>query len=434
MSMESTRNQRFVRRLLHPFVIAIVLPSSLSGSPNYPFQWFLVAAIGIPAVILASTPPEPTWSRQYRILGAAIAISAAVATIAGFWIGGNLSPASAGPLLVLIILLVATTKRTSALTAEDDRFAILLGGGFLVMIGTLQTLGVGPIWDVTQRLYSAHYPELIGYMRSRSEPVVTSATHSVAACVYALMSVAAAMASTSRGMHKRTVLALRVVSLLTWALILRLHGSTALISAGLLAGIFVLRATKTVARRMALTTTLVYQALLVLSMPVVVVVGLKFYELQRDYPSMGFTERFSSSGPYSELVRQGSRLLLGSGFVESPTFSYADSGFAKNLVRLGIIGTMLLACFYIVAYREMRQLTAQHRSGEARLAVVGILLLGLFEAGHEVLASPRLLPLAIAYLSVCRRQLRAEGSKRELLAAPLRGLSDDPRPTVGLPI
>ena len=88
---------------------------------------------------------------------------------------------------------------------------MLLSGALLIGVGTLQTLSVGPVWDLTARFYSAHYPELIGFMRSRAEPVTTSATHSVAACVYAVVSLTASMLS-SRVAPRRMVFALRAVS------------------------------------------------------------------------------------------------------------------------------------------------------------------------------------------------------------------------------
>ena len=82
--------RRWAHFLLHPFLIGILLPSSLSPAPNYMLQWALVVGIGIPVLLLASTPPAPGFGIHYQRMAGVVAVCAATATVAGFFFGGNL--------------------------------------------------------------------------------------------------------------------------------------------------------------------------------------------------------------------------------------------------------------------------------------------------------------------------------------------------------
>src|SRR4051794_4721880 len=99
--MTANRQVRVVHSLCHPFVVAVVLPSSLRGTPAYAFQWALVALVGVPTLILSSTPPDSIAVRPYRMIAGLVTISAAIATLAGLMFGGGLRPSAAGPLIVL---------------------------------------------------------------------------------------------------------------------------------------------------------------------------------------------------------------------------------------------------------------------------------------------------------------------------------------------
>ena len=122
-----------------------------------------------------------------------------------------------------------------------------------------------------------------------------------------------------------------------------------------------------------------------------------FIRLQNSTPWGGIAARSDTGAPFAVVPTMGTRLLVGTGFFETSTYSYTDSGILETLVRFGVLGVGFLAMLYLFFVLDVRRvLTASRFQIERWSLMAAVVILAVFELGYEVLTSPRMLPLLLA--------------------------------------
>jgi len=380
-----------------------LLPTSIGSGPNLNVQWML-CIVALCAVFLLTDLDRAEYRRGGVVIVVGFAVAGIAATIAGLFSVHNIaSPTSLITFAVALVAVLALitsrppTRQTTTPFPDSPSPQIQWILWPLVALGLLQTLGIPVAWKFTELFYNASYSELLSYMRLGGEPVTVFATHSVAAAAYAVLVLIALSALSDPVLSFRQRLSLRLAIAGLMLLLLRLLGSTSLVltllTGGAIVVVAVLRATAgRPGLRARWALTMVVGGIGLFGLGTVL-----FIRLQSSTPWGGVAARANAGAPFAVVPTMGDRLVLGTGFFETTTYSYADSGILETLVRFGVLGVGLLVMLYLFFVLDVRRVLAGTRFEVERWSLmVAIAVLGTFEIGYEVLTSPRLLALLLA--------------------------------------